>query len=52
MDHTIHTGVGLDGTGYLLTTWADGTLELATRPHPGATWSPPVVLMRQSSEVS
>ena len=51
MSHDLY--VGTDGVNeFLLTVWEDGTRELATRPHPGATWSPPVVLTRQSNEVS
>ncbi len=40
------------GDQFLQTVFADGTHTLATRPHPGATWGPPVTLVRQSGEVS
>lgn len=51
MNHSIY--VGSDGEQeYLLFVWDDGTRQIATRPHPGATWGPPVELVRQSAEVS
>lgn len=52
MDHVTYVSITPTGDQFLLTEWADGTRELATRPHPGATWGPPVTLVRQSGEVS
>jgi hypothetical protein len=51
-DHALH--VGNDGlTEYLLTTYDDGTQELATRPLLSTqTWSPPTQLVAVPPEVT
>lgn len=41
-----------NGWDWMLEMFADGTKQASTRPHPGATWGPPVTLVRQSGEVS
>lgn len=47
-DYTLHKGD--DGeTEYLVTTWADGTMEVAARPvGSGATWSAPASLLTEA----
>jgi hypothetical protein len=41
---TLHLATHLDGSQSLVTFYADGTGELATRPNPWATWGAPTVL--------
>lgn len=43
-------GVLPDGTHVLVTLWADGSAEMATRPSLGGSWGPPVEL--QSADLS
>lgn len=51
--HITYAGEERDlGIEYLLTVWDDGTHELAVRTISVRTWSPPVVLKRQSAEAS
>lgn len=50
-DHTLHYGEADDGTEYLLTTWDDGTRELAVRAPGMGTWGAPVELNPTPAEV-
>lgn len=51
-DHTLHYGESDDGTEFLLTTWDDGTREVAVRTGGMGTWGPPVELTPQPAEVT
>jgi len=50
-DHTLHYGESDDGTEFLVTTFDDGTREVAVRGPGQHVWSPPVELTAHPAEV-
>lgn len=36
-----------DANTVLVRLWSNGTMEMATRPEPGATWGPPILLYEE-----